>query len=190
MNNGRSEYFFFWFVENYSYCWHKNGEKLASPNFTIDELEGRIWNLRLYPRGKNDEDEGHISLSLIRSLEDDEPENVSIKYELSFLAADGSAFCCQKSEDEFRRGYGYGYGKFLKIDKLLSRRNSDYLPEDILTVRCKIWKGEGKVQSIGQSNARSRIRIEKNSFLNVVENFSALQPNVKQTTKILSHSKN
>ncbi|GBN74162.1 hypothetical protein AVEN_117699-1 [Araneus ventricosus] len=169
MNNGRSEYFFSWFIENYSYCWHKNGEKLVSPNFTIYDLEGTIWNLQLYPRGMRNEDEGHISLFLDRSKQDDGPENVSINYELSFLAADGSAICSGETEYEFKRGKGYGYGKFLKMDKILLRRNSDYLPEDILTVSCKIWKGEGKVQNIGQSSARSRIRVEKNSFLLIVE---------------------
>ncbi|GBN58366.1 Speckle-type POZ protein [Araneus ventricosus] len=189
MNNGRSEYVFFWFIENYSYCWHKNGEELDSPNFTIDELQGTIWNLQLHPRGMRDEDEGHISLFLYRSKQDDGPEDVSIKYELSFIAADGSTFCCEKTEYEFKRGDGCGCGKFLKMDKILLRRNSDYLPEDILTVRCKIWKGEGNIQNIGQSSARSRIRVEKNSFLHVVENFSTLQSDAKQTIKIHSHSK-
>ncbi|GBL90842.1 Speckle-type POZ protein [Araneus ventricosus] len=189
MNNGRSEYCFFWCLENYSYCWHKNGEKLVSPNFTVHKLDGTTWALELYPRGDDEENEGHISLFLVRSEQDDGPENFSIKYKLSFLAADGSAFYCQKTENEFRRGYGHGYGQFLKMDKILFRRNSPYLPEDILTVRCKVWKGEGKVQSIGQSTARTRIRVEKNSFLHVVENFSTLQSNVMQTTKIRSHSK-
>ncbi|GBN53738.1 hypothetical protein AVEN_40900-1 [Araneus ventricosus] len=189
MNNERSEYGFFWFLENYSYCWHKNGEKMVSPNFTIDELEGTIWNLRLYPRGMRDDDEGHISLFLYRSKQDDGPENVSIKYELSFRAADGSAHCHGEIEHEFKRGEGYGYSKFLKMDKILLRRKSDYLPDDILTVRCKIWKGEGNIQNIGQSSARSRIRVERNSFLHVVENFSTLQSNAKQTIKIQSHSK-
>ncbi|GBN74160.1 Speckle-type POZ protein [Araneus ventricosus] len=189
MNNGRSEYCFFWFLENYSYCWHKNGEKLVSPNFTIDDLDGTIWELQLYPRGIHDEGEGHISLFLNRSKQDGGPENVSIKYELSFRAADGSDHCHGEIEHEFRRGEGYGYRKFLKMDKILLRRKSDYLPEDILTVRCKIWKGEGNILNIGQSSARSRIRVEKNSFLHVVENFGTLQSNAKQTIKIQSHSK-
>ncbi|GBN74158.1 hypothetical protein AVEN_117695-1 [Araneus ventricosus] len=190
MNNERSKYFFFWFIENYSYCWHKNREKLTSPNFTIDELEGRIWKLHLYQRGDNDEDEGHISLYLVRSEQDDGPENVSIKFKLLFLAADGSAICSGETEYEFKRGKGYGYRKFLKMDEILLRRNSNYLPEDILAVRCKIWKGEGKLQNIGQSSAGSRIRAEKNSFLLIVDKFSTRQSNAKQTIKIPSHLKN
>ncbi|GBM43561.1 TD and POZ domain-containing protein 4 [Araneus ventricosus] len=189
MNNGRKEYTFFWFIENYSYCYHKNGKKLLSPNFTVDKLEDTTWALELYPRGDEDKEEGYISLFLYRSQQDDGPENVSIKYELSFRAADGSAYCHGEIEHEFERGEGYGYGQFLKMDEILLQKKSDYFPEDTLAVRCMIWKGEGKVENIGQSSARTRIRIEKNSFLHVVENFSTLQPNAKHTTMIRPHSK-
>ncbi|GBM88662.1 hypothetical protein AVEN_10499-1 [Araneus ventricosus] len=169
MNNEKSEYVFFWFIENYSYCWHENGEKFSSPNFTIVELEGTTWALYLYPRWDDDEAEGQISLFLVRSKQDDGPENVSIKYELSFLAADGSAIYCDETEDEFKRGEGYGYDQWTKMDEIILQRNSYYLPEDILAVRCKIWKGEGKVPNIGQSSARTPFRVEKKSFLHVVE---------------------
>ncbi|CAL1286291.1 unnamed protein product [Larinioides sclopetarius] len=76
------------------------------------------------------------------------------------------------------------------MDEIFLRRKADYLPQDILSVRCKIWEGEGNiVHNIGQSSARTRIKIEKNSFLHEVERFSALQSKVKQTIQIPSHSR-
>ncbi|GBM76386.1 TD and POZ domain-containing protein 4 [Araneus ventricosus] len=189
MNNGRKEYTFFWFIENYSYCWHKNGEKLISPDFTVDKLGGTTWALNLYPRGDDDEDEGHISFFLTRSEQDDGPENISLNFQLSVLTADGSAICSPDFQYAFGRGNGYGEGEFLKTDEILLRRKSDYIPQDILTVCCKIWMGDGNVCRIGQSSARTCIRVAKNSFLHVVENFSKLQPNAKQTIMIQSHSK-
>ncbi|GBM39610.1 Speckle-type POZ protein [Araneus ventricosus] len=189
MNNGRKEYTLFWFIENYSYCWHKNGKRLVSPNFTVDKLEDTTWALELYPRGQDDEDKDEMSLFLNRSEQDDGPRIVSLKYELSLLAADGSVIWYEEYDYAFKRGDGYGSDGLLQMDEILLGRKADYLPQDILTVRCKIWKGEGNVRNIGQSSARTRIRIEKNSFLHVVENFSTLQPNAKQTTTIQSHSK-
>ncbi|GBN51238.1 hypothetical protein AVEN_14055-1 [Araneus ventricosus] len=89
MNSERKEFTFFWFIENYSYCWHKNGEALISPNFSADGLEGTAWNLHLYPRGARDEDKGHTSLMLNRSESDEGPDSATIKLKMSALAAKG-----------------------------------------------------------------------------------------------------
>ncbi|CAL1271323.1 unnamed protein product [Larinioides sclopetarius] len=189
MNTGRTEYTFFWFIENYSYCWHKNGKKLISPNFTVDELEGTTWGLELYPRGDELEDKGYLSLFLYRSEQDDGPRIVSIKYELLILTADKSCILCEEYVHKFKRGDGYGGVGILNMDELLLNIESGCLSQDILNVRCRIWKGEGNDRNIGQSSARTRIRIEKNYFLHVVENFSKLRPNVKHSKKIRTHSK-
>ncbi|CAL1271329.1 unnamed protein product [Larinioides sclopetarius] len=188
MNNGRTEYTFYWFIENYSYCWHKNGARLVSPSFTVDKLEGTTWILVLFPKGSDHEDLRHISVFLDRSEIDEGSKKVSIQYQLSFLAADGSEICSEDFDHVFKLGDGHGCGNFIPCDEVLSRRKSDYLPQGTLTVRCKIWNGEGSVCSTGQSSARTRIRVEKNSFLHILDNFSTLQPNVKQSTKVRFHT--
>ncbi|CAL1294228.1 unnamed protein product, partial [Larinioides sclopetarius] len=59
----------------------------------------------------------------------------------------------------------------------------------VLTVRCKIWNGEGNVAlNVGQSSARTRIKVEKISFLHVVQNFSTLEGKQKKTMEVRSHS--
>ncbi|GBN88592.1 Speckle-type POZ protein [Araneus ventricosus] len=185
MNRGRNEYTIFWCIENYSHCWHKNGEELLSPLFTADGLEGTAWNLLLYPRGKSNEDQGFISLFLMRSAKDDGPESASVKYKLSVLAAVGSTISSSKQDNTFERKVGRGREKFMRLDEM-----HYHLPQDILTVCCKIWKGEGNIHKVAPICARTRIGIEKISFLHVVENFSSLEPNQKHTIKIRSHSQN
>ncbi|GBN57154.1 Speckle-type POZ protein-like [Araneus ventricosus] len=186
MNNGRKEYTFFWFIENYSYCWQKNGEALVSPNFTADGLQGSVWVIQLYPRGLGNEYRYFISLSLNRSKADDGPEDTSLKYEMSVLAADGSDVHSLEYAYTFKRGEGRAWGEFLRLDEKLWRRS---FPQDILTVRCKIWKGEGNVHEVARICARTRIGIEKVSFLHVVKDFSTLEPNQTNTTEVRSHSK-
>ncbi|GBM67068.1 Speckle-type POZ protein B [Araneus ventricosus] len=73
------------------------------------------------------------------------------------------------------------------MDEINLRKKAEYLPNDTLSVCCKMWKGEGDRQNAEQISARTRIAIEKISVLHIVESFSTLQPNVKKTKKIQSH---
>ncbi|GBN94318.1 Speckle-type POZ protein [Araneus ventricosus] len=189
MANERKEYTFLWFIENYSYCWHDNGEKLVSPDFTPHGLEGTSWNLRLYPRGNTEESKSKISLFLARSQHDAGPEKFPLKYELSVIAADGSPLKSTVEEYTFAKGLGYGDSDFLCMDEVLLRGKSECLPQGTLNVRCRMWLSEGSIQKAGKYTARTRIGIEKISFLHKVENFSALKPNEKNTVRIQSHSK-
>ncbi|CAL1264304.1 unnamed protein product [Larinioides sclopetarius] len=52
MDDERVEYSFVCLIEDFSYCWHKNGEKLTSPVFYAVELEDTSWRMVLYPRGE------------------------------------------------------------------------------------------------------------------------------------------
>ncbi|CAL1281804.1 unnamed protein product [Larinioides sclopetarius] len=190
MDNGKKEYTFFWFLESYSYCWHKNGEELTSPPFTAEGLEGTAWELGLYPRGVIDENKHHVTLLLSRSASDDGPERYSISCELAVLAADGSPLRSVEYEVEFVKGSNYVCGLFLEMDEIFLRRKADYLPHDILSICCKICKSEGKVvRNVGQSSARTRIRVEKISFLHEVQNFSTLKTKQKRTAETRPHSK-
>ncbi|GBM67078.1 Speckle-type POZ protein [Araneus ventricosus] len=188
MDNERKECTFLWFIEKYSYCWHENRKPLRSPRFSFDALEGTDWYLVLHPRGYRNEDRGNISLFLWRSTNDAGPEYFSVEYELSVLVADGSGPHSREFESKFKKNDMRGFYQFVQRDDIHLRRKSEYLPNDTLSVCCKMWKGESNVENAEQISARTRILIEKISFLHVVENFSTLQPNVKKTIKIRSNS--
>ncbi|GBN60289.1 hypothetical protein AVEN_23219-1 [Araneus ventricosus] len=140
MNNGRKEYRITWFIENYSYCWHDNGDKLESPEFTAEGLEGTVWYLSLYPRGNGDESRSKISLSLQRDKLDGGPEDISVKYELSFRTPDGSVLISRESEHTFRKGISYGWKEFAQMDEVLLHRKADFLPQDrFIIILCVIY---------------------------------------------------
>ncbi|GBN07956.1 Speckle-type POZ protein [Araneus ventricosus] len=187
MNNGRKEYKLLWLIENYSYCWHQNKERLLSPKFNA--LDSKAWCLHLFPRGGREEDSRFIGIYLNRDEKDVGPESILLKCELSILAADGSTLSSTEYNYTFKRGAGYGVSQLVQIDEVLLRRRTDYLPQDTLTVCCKMWKDGGNIYKIEQSSARTRIGIEKISFLHVVENFAELEPNEKKTVHIQSPSK-
>lgn len=174
MSDDKTEYTFWWFIENYSYCWHKVGEKLTSPEFTADGLKGTVWHVSLFPRGEKEE--GIMSLFLNRNSVDDGTEDFQIQYELAILAANGPAVCSSKYDVSFKRGIGYGCTLVLPMNDVL-RRKEAYLPQDALTVRCKIWIGDKRIQHATVTVARTRIGIEHISFVLLRFNgdFSALK---------------
>ncbi|GBM49445.1 TD and POZ domain-containing protein 4 [Araneus ventricosus] len=185
----RMEYTITWFIENYSYCLHKNTEELISPQFFANGLESSAWLLYLYPRGSRVLSKGCISLFLKRSEFDDGPGNISLKYELSFLGADGSAVTSKEMRYTFKKGDSYGYFEFLQMNDSLLRGKADLLPQDTLSVRCKMWMNEGDIHKVGKCSARTRIVIRHISFLHIVEGFSILEPNQKKTFEIQSSTK-
>ncbi|GBN87733.1 Speckle-type POZ protein [Araneus ventricosus] len=184
MNNNK-EYTFLWFIENYSYCWHKNGEKLVSPVFTTDGLGATAWNVELYPRGLGDYNRGNISVYLYRN-EDDGPDFLIVNWHISFVAKNGSSLFLRECASYFSKKFKDGWS--LAMDDVLLKRATNYLPKDILTVRCKLWSGDGDVE-IAPICARTRIGIEHISFLHAVECFSAMGPNLEKTVQIRSCSK-
>ncbi|GBM03250.1 TD and POZ domain-containing protein 5 [Araneus ventricosus] len=190
MDKEKKEYKYLWFIENYSCSYRiaENGEALTSPKFTIDGLQGTAWELLLYPKGCRHEYKGNVSLFL-RRCEDNGPKDIYVKFQLSVLAVDGSALHTQMFSCRLKTGISQGCNKFLQADEIHLRRKAEYLPKDTLSVCCKMWKGEGEAHNVGQISARTRILTEKISFLHVVESFSRLQPNVKQTIKIPTYSK-
>ncbi|CAL1295578.1 unnamed protein product [Larinioides sclopetarius] len=188
MTDGRTECTFLWRIENYSYCWHKNGEGLVSPEFTADGLDDTVWTLHLYPRGGRPETEGYVSLFLYPYQVDDGPVDFSLKYEMSILAADGLSPRFE-TEYTFTKGNGFGWLKFIQRKEILLHRKADLVHQDSLTVRCKMWRGEGDVRAVTEITARTRIGIEDISFLHIIENFNKLKANEKKTIQIRFPSK-
>ncbi|GBM70062.1 Protein roadkill [Araneus ventricosus] len=189
MNSGKKEYSFLWFIENYSYCGRSLDEELVSPEFTPEGQESTSWLLCVYPRRLAFKNKRNSSVYLKRSAHDAGPESFSLNLEIAVVTADGSTLYSEECEDVFRKGHERGFDPLLDMDELYVRKNTEYLPRDTLGVRCKLWKGKGSVQNVWQCSARTRIGIEKISFLHRVQNFSALKLGERKTLQIPSHSK-
>ncbi|KAF8777729.1 TD and POZ domain-containing protein 2 [Argiope bruennichi] len=185
----KKEFTFIWRVENYSYCWHKLGEFLISPVFVADLIHTTSWALCLYPRG--DEDDLFIGCYLQREVNDEGPQSIMMSYEITCLAADGSAlssFESSKSERPFEGGTGYGNPHFLSRSEVLGEKRKSYLPKDTLTLSCKMWVFDENRCDSTQCFARTRIQVETISFVHTIEYFSEMKADIKQTVNVNSSS--
>ncbi|XP_055938545.1 speckle-type POZ protein-like isoform X2 [Argiope bruennichi] len=161
----RNCFTFTWNIENISYCWQKTGEEI-SIIFVVKALEETKYKLNLYPRGLLDDN--YISFY----LHNQDATNMMINCELAFLSKQGSILASIEEENVTDMA---GSDKFKVRNDVFVLNRSIYLPEDKLTARCRIWKRHGQMIEDVQCFARTRICIERESFLWNIRNFSRLQ---------------
>ncbi|GFX38473.1 TD and POZ domain-containing protein 4 [Trichonephila clavipes] len=168
---------FTWVIENFTFCWQKKGERILSPPFVVDTMWKTKWRLILYPKGSNTEG-NFISFHLERQ-DSKGPENFEICFELSFLGMDGSALV---SKGIFRNSFAkdgiFAENEFVKREEVFKIRRKDYLPGGVLTARCRIWNTIRKMTRDGYSLARTRIGVERRSFIWNIKLFSSFQSNM------------
>ncbi|CAL1262209.1 unnamed protein product [Larinioides sclopetarius] len=172
---------FIWKLENASYCWQKQ-VFLDSPVFKVDELEKSKWKLSLYEI--IGEKKGSFELRLQR--DDKGVEKVKLNFELAFLASDGTVLQSFKKEEIVILGNQYFGNRLASRNEVFFTRRSVFLPQDTLTARCRMWKSVGEFTKEVQYFARTRIVVEKRSFLWNIENFSTLESDAKRTYEIKS----
>ncbi|XP_055953411.1 speckle-type POZ protein B-like [Argiope bruennichi] len=187
--NSKKCFTFIWKLENASYCWQKTGERIESPSFVLDSIEETKWKLRLYPRGQERSNE--IGFYLVREADSKGADNIEIQYDLSFLAQDGTVLETRiPMTRTFFKKYGFGFYSFAMREDVFVARRSAFLPQDTLTARCRIWKSVGEISKDVQCFARTRIGIEKTSFLWSIKNFSSIQSVDKYVYRVKSLKNN
>ncbi|KAF8771296.1 BTB and MATH domain-containing protein 43 [Argiope bruennichi] len=172
----RKFFTFTWALENASYCWHKNNERLPSPMFVVDGIEKTKWRLSLYPRGMDNAE--YISCGLNRLADDTDIDSVEVDFDIAFITEDGTVLKISnvKRHSFQKRSKCYGFDEFEKRYEVFVVKRSIFLPDDILRVRCRIWKSVGEITEKGQWFARTCIGVEKRSFVWNIEKFSKLDP--------------
>ncbi|GFY68310.1 TD and POZ domain-containing protein 1 [Trichonephila inaurata madagascariensis] len=175
---------FTWLIENYSYFWQKNDESISSPDFIVDTMANTKWRLDLFPKGDEYTDEDFISFNLIRLDDCRGPREYQIFYELSFLGTDGSVLMLTNIiKDSFWKDSSSDAASFVKREVLKFRRK-EFLPEDVLTTRCRMWKSIGQVERNVHCYARTRLEVERRSFLENIKQFSTFQKRIHQITSV------
>ncbi|GBM11946.1 Speckle-type POZ protein B [Araneus ventricosus] len=176
---------FTWKLENISYCLEGKDEAIYSPDFVLDSIDETKWCLGLYPRGKDDGN--HIGFYLFRDEDSKGAARVEIKYEPAFIAEDGSVLKSYGAlKTDFPKNTGRGFPQFETLKDVFVTKRSTFLPQDTLIARCKIWKSDGEMAEDVRCFARTRIGVQKRSFLWNVNNFSTLEPVKKYTYQIKS----
>ncbi|GFQ90306.1 TD and POZ domain-containing protein 3 [Trichonephila clavata] len=166
---------FTWKIENYSYSWQENGECISSPVFVVNTIGNSKWKLEIYPKGVNEAFQDFVSIFLIREVEDRE---ICISFDVSFLATDDSVLVRDIFvEKSFPYFADYGVNELVKHDEVLKTRRKDYLPGNVLTVRCRMWHNNEET-NCGHCFARTRIAVERRSFVWNIKQFGSFQESI------------
>ncbi|KAF8771924.1 hypothetical protein HNY73_019288 [Argiope bruennichi] len=176
---------FYWKIENFSHClpWMK----LKSPSFVVDSFQNTRWFLLIRFRGDLDP----ISVSFELCRENDEiPLIIDLKYELSFLGKNGEPFAKKTSKGLFSSGDIAGFSQFSELNETLGPKSDDRLSEGTLTACCLMRRLEGDSSEYTRCLGRSRLGLERSSFLWLVNEFSVLQPGQKKTLLVETTSTN
>ncbi|CAL1280887.1 unnamed protein product [Larinioides sclopetarius] len=154
----------------------------TSPAFTIKSMEMTKWTLRLNVSTSD------IILRLYREEEDDGPEKIGIVYELSVLNDDGLPLIRRIGTYTFLRGRHGGMQNFIKKDDVFSRRKEEFLPTEVLTIRCRMWKKGVETLKPDVSFARTRMGMDRHCFVWAIKDFSTLPLKHKMTRMLKSNS--
>ncbi|GFT22561.1 speckle-type POZ protein [Nephila pilipes] len=156
-NGGRVEYTLVWTIENFSYAWHKIGEKLISPVFVTHKMDSTSWVMELFPRGTITGD--YISIFL-RRLEDRSFKNCKVVYEFVATSSGGSIPCFRENCSDYQSGQRFGCHLFMRRDEIESENQR--LNGDILTMNCRMRLCEEVYHDfVAESFAKTRILVER-----------------------------
>ncbi|GBO30833.1 hypothetical protein AVEN_164877-1 [Araneus ventricosus] len=151
------EFIITWCIENITYSWHKTGEKIVSPTFVAGPIQNSSWVIHLYPRGESLGD--YLSLYLQRG-EDEGPSDLAIDFEFAFITAAGNPYAITEFCRYFAKGAAFRHERFMGRHEVFFERKDLYLPQDILTLRCRIRTGKGILEESRKSFGRTRLDIE------------------------------
>ncbi|CAL1300942.1 unnamed protein product [Larinioides sclopetarius] len=175
-NEDRNMFVYIWKIENFSFAWQEVNEHFTSPSFQICATEGSSWRLKLYPRGilstKNS-----LSLYLERESNVQGPVYLSVDYELSFLKSDGTpGYTAAEKACVLGKGQTSGFANLISREEIFRTKKSVFLPDDTLTVQCRIsFENIGLARQI-QAFAKSTIWIHRQLFLWDAGKFNYISP--------------
>ncbi|XP_055924819.1 speckle-type POZ protein B-like [Argiope bruennichi] len=155
---------FIWTIENirlpiYTKC----------PIFTAKNLEMTQWSLFLSCASYGD-----VFLSIYRERDDDGPDSIEIKCELSLLRTDGLPLIKKVEINKFEICSRIVFDFPDELEVFLGRRN-EFLPNDELTIRCRMWRTGTEILKPDLCFARTRFRPNRLSFVWAVREFSSLR---------------
>ncbi|GFW29434.1 TD and POZ domain-containing protein 5 [Trichonephila clavipes] len=180
---------FTWVIENFTYCWQKNGERIMSPEFSSNAIVESCWRLELYPKGSGDNSKDFLSFYLYKAtgITNSCISNIpcNIYFELSFIAVDGSVLVSKViHKNDFCVGMKRGISLFVKCEEVFRIRKKDFLPGDGLTARCRIWQQNRGVANCGHCFARTRIGVERWLFVWHIKQFNLFQESICEISSV------
>lgn len=174
---------FTWSIHNFSYCVQKEAEFIDSPQFIVEALGSNYtWYLRLFPRGYGAN--GFISYYLRQTKSASVVNAVlSIRINNGLFKEIGEQTFNTNSISES------GYMYFLSYEELIEP--GAFLDNDILTLRCRIWRNETDLSTTINCYAYTEINITKLNYKWILKVFvdsnhdnRIIETKFNQSTKI------
>ncbi|GIY10844.1 speckle-type POZ protein [Caerostris darwini] len=169
-NNG---FTYLWVIRNFSrfilndsnlYC----PKQFLSPTVEVDLLEKRKCNIVILF------DSRIIVVSCSIFNKNDEAFEPEIEVELAFLADDGTILRKVKKRDTFPACRIFVLQLFANKDTVFGPKKFEYLPNDVLTIRCRIRLVRERTRTPALFIARSEVLDKAESFFWIIERFSSL----------------
>ncbi|GBN48621.1 Speckle-type POZ protein [Araneus ventricosus] len=169
----KAHFTFIWAIENASALLVSEVE---SPTFMVQSIEKTEWKLEVFDVLQLNS----IELS-IQNEKDSGTDDIEIEFELSFLAADGSILETKVFEKQFLRMDRNWISLILKHNDVFLQRRAEFLPNDTLTIRCRMWRTDTEILRPDTCFARTRLGMDRRCFIWAIGEFSSLQPGQKRT---------
>ncbi|CAL1291743.1 unnamed protein product [Larinioides sclopetarius] len=167
----KDEFFFQWQIKNFSFATNRTGRAICSPEFVAGVLDDTKWYLSIYPGGK--EDGEFVDIFVTRCGEDDGGVQIPIIFTIELEAADSTRKERRVSlESIFMRNSTWGFEQYIRRKTLLEDMKSTFLPDDILTIHCKLERVE--VTIIKEYFAKSAPQTLKTEISFVIKNWSKI----------------
>ncbi|GBM76967.1 Protein roadkill [Araneus ventricosus] len=166
-------------IGHFTYIWTIENMRipciLNSPTFTVQAMDKTKWRLSL-----DCDITEPMELKIFRESEDDGPDSIEIKFELSFLGVNGLPLIRQLNCQQFCKGGGCLFRQFANESSVFIQRRAEFLPRDALTVRCRMWRAGTEISKPDLCFARTLLRPDRHSFVWTIRGFSTLQRGQKR----------
>ncbi|GIX93917.1 hypothetical protein CEXT_290731 [Caerostris extrusa] len=165
-NRGRKKSFYNHMVhKRHFYFKHTT---LYTVNFYPNSKHNISWYLELDLTGNNN---NFVSFYIWTTEENDTTEK---DFELSMIAADGSPLIAHKETKCLFTNKKRGFSNFGSRNEIFEHRKEEFLRNDALTLRCKIWDSE--MTENGHFLCSTYPVIHRANFVWTLKEFSTLTP--------------
>ncbi|GBM91667.1 TD and POZ domain-containing protein 2 [Araneus ventricosus] len=156
-------------------------ERIESPTFYADALEGTKWSLLLLPVGETKDD---IAFFLKREEDCSGPDIIEAHFELALLGKDDSILKAMTStKRKFMKNESWGFSIFERRERVFVTERETFLPEDTLTVQCTLWTTYEKPDESKHLFASTAIKVKRISFVWKIDKPSTLKSGIRNKFK-------
>ncbi|CAL1292743.1 unnamed protein product [Larinioides sclopetarius] len=176
---------FIWKIKNFNFF----SKTIHSPVFFAHVLDGTKWSLCLCPDG---DFPGCIACYIRRENDDSVTQQIQIDYELSLLTSNGFVLYSEIFLKKLYRTFNTNWKTSLHVskDEVFLHKKDLFMPDDILTIRCRMWNSEKSILQSESCFVETIIKTQCKSFVGTIKKLSCLESSKIYPISIISSKEN